>query len=63
MKEAPDSQSETVGAIAEGSGQSPREQAIGGASHAVLSDNAHEGSADLLSAVLERSNMLLAYDA
>jgi len=62
MNRAPDSQSETVGAIAEGSGQYPREQAIGGANHAALSDDAHKGSADLLSAVLERSNMLLAYD-
>jgi len=62
MSVAPDSQSETVGAKAEGSGRSPREQAIGGASHAAMPDISHEGSADLLSAVLERSNMLLAYD-
>ena len=62
MMGAPDSQPENVGAIAEGSGQFPREQAIGGASHEALSDDSHEGSTDLLSAVLERSNMLLAYD-
>ena len=62
MTVAPDSQPEIVGAIVEGSGQHPREQAIGGANHAVLPDASHEGLADLLSAVLERSNMLLAYD-
>ena len=62
MTVAPDSQPENVGAIVEGSGQHPREQADGGASHAALPDTSHEGSADLLSAVLERSNMLLAYD-
>ena len=62
MNVAPDSQPENVGTMAEGSGQYPPEQAIGGASHAALSGISHEGSADLLSAVLERSNMLLAYD-
>ena len=62
MTGVPGSQVETPEAIAKGSGQNPREHAIGGTNHAVLAEHPHEGSADLLSAVLERSNMLLAYE-
>lgn len=61
MTRAKEHRSEMTDTTAEGCGQNPHEQVRGLANHPAATEHSHEEPTDLLSAVLSRSNMLLAY--